>query len=312
LLAKRCIVSLIFVISGPDTSSFFIAAAKNEQMVLQHHSSNSSRYRRKPTHDHATHSRLLSMYIDAVPHFMPRDSNICAPTLSHPDLSLNNLIVSASGPANLQGVIDWQHAAILPYFSILSLPPAVVYNGNKINIDGPLPVPLHSNIDELSVKEQAEYRLQLRLANRHMWYQAKMGFNPRRVTASSLPHILELMNLPTYVTRAWADGAFDLREALVLLRKNWAAITDPNTPCPIKFSEEEMMEHERKLEQFRCYEAAIAAIHSNLQCGGDGWVSHENYDVVHKLLCDLEETWDETITGSPFPFKDGEHSYFLS
>ena len=119
--------------------------------------------------------------------------------------------------------------------------------------------------------------------------------------------------LPTYVTRAWADGVFDLRESLVFLRKNWDAITGPNsTPCPIEFSVEEMMEHETQLEQFRCYETAVDAVYSALHCEGDGWVPHENYDVVRELISSLEETWDETITGSPFPFKDGEHSFFLS
>ena len=304
--------SLIYVISGRDASSFFIAAARNEQMVLQHNSSSSSRFRRKPTHDHATHSKLLSMYIDAVPHFMPSDSNICAPTLWHPDLTLNNLFVSASGPANLQGLIDWQHAAVLPYFSFQSLPPAFEYSGNKIGMKKLIPDALPSNIDELSAEEQAEYRLQHRLAYRHRWYQVKMKLNPRRKAALSLPHLIELIMLPTYVTRAWADGIFDLQECLVSLCKNWSAITDPNTPCPIKFSEEEMKEHERQLEQFRCYEAAIAAVHANLHCEGDGWVADENYDFVHKAICELEETWDENISGSPYPFKDGEHSYFLS
>ena len=218
----------------------------------------------------------------------------------------------ASGPTNLQGIIDWQHAAILPYFSFASMPPALVYNGNKISMDGPLPGSLPSNIYELSAKEQAEYRLQLRLANRHKWYQTKAELNPRRRAALCLPHIQELMMLPTYATRAWADGVFDLREALVLLRKNWAAITDPNTSCPIEFSAEEMMEHERRLESFRCYEAAIDGVYSALHCEGDGWVAHENYDAVRELIGSLEETWDETITGSPFPFEDGEHSYFLS
>ena len=44
----------------------------------------------------------------------------------------------------------------------------------------------------------------------------------------------------------------------------------------------------------------------------DGFVSHEHYDAVRMSIDSLEETWDETIAGSPFPFKDGEHSYFLS
>ncbi|KAF8519327.1 kinase-like domain-containing protein [Hysterangium stoloniferum] len=300
---------------GPwdDASSFFIAAAKNAQLVLAQHSSSSSLYRRKPTHDHAVHSKLLSMYIASVPHFMPpNESDTCAPTLWHPDLSLGNLFVSASGPANLQGIIDWQHAAILPYFSFATVPPALIYDGDKISMEGPLPGPLPSNLEELSTDEQAEYRLQLRLANRHKWYQAKAGLNARRRAASSLPHIEELMMLPTYVTRAWADGIFDLREALVRIRTNWSALASSDTTCPIKLSAEEMMEHEKQLENFRCYEAAVAAVYSALHCEGDGWVPHENYDVVRELIRSLEETWDEVVTGTPFPFKDGEYSYFLS
>jgi hypothetical protein len=40
--------------------------------------------RRKPTHDYAVHSKLLSMYIESVPHFVPpTDSDACAPTLWH-------------------------------------------------------------------------------------------------------------------------------------------------------------------------------------------------------------------------------------
>jgi hypothetical protein len=252
------------------------------------------------------------MYIDAVPHFMPpSDSDVCAPTLWHPDISLKNLFVSASGPGNLQGMIDWQHAAILPYFTFSYLPTAFIYNGDKIDMSKLLPT-LPSNMDELSAEEQAECRLQLRLANRHKLHMAKSWLRPRLRAATSLPHIQELMMLPTYVTRAWVDGIFDLRQSLVLLRKNWAAITDPNTPCPIEFSEEEMMEHERQLEAFRCYEGAVAAVLSALECEGDGFVAHEDYDTVRKLIDELEETWDETITGSPFPFKDGEHSYFLT
>ena len=68
------------------------------------------------------------------------------------------------------------------------------------------------------------------------------------------------MTLPSYVTRAWADSLVDMRQSLVRLSKNWVAITDPNTPCPIEFSVEEMMEHERQLENFRCYEAAVDAL----------------------------------------------------
>jgi len=61
------IIKLLISVLGLDASSFFIAAGKNEQMVMERHSSSSSWYRRKPTHDYAVHSKLLSMYIESVP-----------------------------------------------------------------------------------------------------------------------------------------------------------------------------------------------------------------------------------------------------
>lgn len=298
--------------AGRDATSFFRAAAQNEQAILAQQSSNLVQYRRKPTHDYATHSKLLSMYITAVPHFVPTtNDDLCAPTLWHPDLTLNNVFVSASGIANLEGLIDWQHATVLPYFMFAHLPPAVIYDGDKIDANV-LPPALPSNFEKLSAEEQVECRLQLKFANRHKWYEVQTNRRPRRQSVTSLPQLNQLMMLPTYVTRAWVDGIFDLREALVCLRDNWTFFAGPGVPCPVEFCSEEMVEHERQLEAFRSYEGAIAGVSSALQCAGDGWVSHENYDFVRRKINEFEHLWDDEITGAPFPFKDGEYSFFLS
>ncbi len=301
-----------FSAAGRDATSFFRAAAENELAVLAQQTLSLSQYRRKPTHDFATHSKLLSMYLAAVPHFVPTtDNDVCAPTLWHPDLTLNNVFVSESGIANIEGLIDWQHATVLPYFMFASLPPAVVYEGDKIDLSV-LPPALPSNFDELSAKEQEEYRLQLKFANRHMWYQFQASRTPRRRSVTSLPQLNQLVMLPAYVTRAWVNGVFDLREALVCLRDNWASIAGPGVPCPVEFSSEEMVEHEKQLEAFRSYENTIAALGSALRFAGDGWVTHENYDFVREQMGEFEQMWNEELTGMPFPLKDGEHSFFLS
>jgi hypothetical protein len=140
----------------------------------------------------------------------------------------------------------------------------------------------------------------------------KAGMTTRQRAVYRLPHFNELAMLPTYVTRAWADGVLDLRHALLTLREEWADIAAPGTPCPIEFSPEEMAEHRRQLESFKRYEAAIQAVHSMLEYEGDGLVNHESYDAAQQLIGRLEGTWDENVTESPFPIKDGEYSYFLS
>jgi hypothetical protein len=127
------VLSQIFflVLHHSRASSYFMAAAKNEQIVLEQSSPDLSRFRRKPTHDHATHSKLLSMFMKAIPHFMPpSNSDICAPTLWRPDLSLGNLFVSATGPAHLQVLSTGSmqlsyHISVLRLCSLLSYKRAI-------------------------------------------------------------------------------------------------------------------------------------------------------------------------------------------
>ncbi|KAF5353961.1 hypothetical protein D9756_007032 [Leucocoprinus leucothites] len=295
----------------PDTLSYFTAAAKNEQILIAQQSQKPTHYRRKPTHDFPTHSKLLSMYIDAAPHFLPTDDDLCAPTLWHPDLHLNNTFASSSGPGEIQSIIDWQHATVLPFFMSMSVPPALIYEGDKIDIHQPIPQ-LPANFEELTPDDQAVCRLELRLAYRQKWYQFRVSGDSRRKRGCSLPHLESLMMLPTYVTRAWADGILDLREALDQVRANWTTIAGPGVPCPIEFGSEEMMEHKKQMEAFQRYKAVIALMNSRLQCGGDGLVLDKDYSTSQKMIADVEKLWDENITGSPFPYRDGEYSFFLS
>jgi aminoglycoside phosphotransferase (APT) family kinase protein len=53
-------------------------------------------------------------YLKLAPHTVPREEELSTPTIRHPDLSPSNIFVSDSG--ELTGVIDWQHATILPIF----------------------------------------------------------------------------------------------------------------------------------------------------------------------------------------------------
>ena len=298
--------------SGPNATAYFIAAAKNEQKVLDHIDLTSNRFRRYPLHDRTEHSKLLSMYLAAVPHIMPpNDSDICAPNLWHPDLSLGNLYVSETGPAILQGIIDWQHASILPYFSFLSMPSAFAYWGDKIDMSGMLPGPLPDDIDVRPPEEQAEYRLELKMANRHRYYQGR-STNERQLAVRRLPHASQLEMLPTFVLRTWSDGALNLRHALLTLRERWTKIAGEGTPCPIEFSEEERKKHERQLACYERYEGAMEIAQSALKYKGDGLVSHESFDTAKKAIGRFETVWDEDLTGSPFPFKDGGYSFFLS
>lgn len=62
----------------------------------------------------------LKYYLKLAPHIVPEDSDLCQPTIRHPDLSPTNIFVSESG--EVTGVIDWQHSTILPAFLQARIP----------------------------------------------------------------------------------------------------------------------------------------------------------------------------------------------
>ena len=77
---------------------------------------------------------------------------------------------------------------------------------------GTLPGPLPFELDDRSPEEQAEYRLHVKLANRHRWYQGIYSSNARQMATPRLPLMQnQLKMLSTFVLRAWSDGALNLQ-----------------------------------------------------------------------------------------------------
>ena len=51
---------------------------------------------------------------------------------------------------------------------------------------------------------------------------------------------------------------------------------------------------------------------STLGYEGDGLVDHQDYDRIQRAIDRFGTAWDESLTSSPFPFRDGKYSHFLS
>jgi len=59
-------------------------------------------------------------YLKAASHLVPKVEQLNVPTIRHPDLSPSNIFISDSG--DITGIIDWQHATILPIFLQAKIP----------------------------------------------------------------------------------------------------------------------------------------------------------------------------------------------
>ena len=247
------------------------------------------------------------MAIQAIPHILPPGA-LSSPTLWHPDLSVGNIHVSASGVPHIKGIIDWQHTCILPYFYQASIPPAIISDDHPFDLITP------DNYDELSAEEQEDLLVRQRLFNRYMWYKKHiLANNERRAKVIEGPIQGQLMTLLYCGQRTWFDSVLELRQALLDIKEKWPDVCTSGETCPISFSEEEITEHEKQWDDFLTYRSNMSQVDRYLDIEGDGWVFESNCADIKEKLEEIKGLWNsEEQNGYPFPYEDGQFSFFLT
>lgn len=115
------------------------------------------------------------------------------PTLRHPDFSPNNILVNTSN--DVVGIIDWQHAVILPLCLYAGIPDHFQNWGNPLSETLSKPeVKLPENFDQLSHEEQATLQEAMRRRIVHFYYAA--------LTMKSLPDHFDAIRSENYMLRA--------------------------------------------------------------------------------------------------------------
>ncbi|KAF9479942.1 protein kinase subdomain-containing protein PKL/CAK/Fmp29 [Pholiota conissans] len=238
----------------------------------------------------------------------------------HADLSSNNIMVPRDDGTNTVDrfkrltYIDWQGTSVLPSVLQSDIPALVQYNGNvfKIPADFRKDVPWPEGMDQLGEAEQEIIRAQHRLATRERAYRGALW--PKLAPfAATHSHCIYpwITQLPTRILRGVADGPILLRECLINFCQTWDA-EECHGPCPISFTNEEIVAHVKELNAHQQYEYNRDQIIGALDADMDGWVSNENYERAQMIVKATREQWDETYCGGPFPLEDGRWSFFLT
>lgn len=103
------------------------AVGEREILWLQRYGE--KRYPREPFYRELYHGQKVDPqaqiqhlvdYLKVAPHLVPKVEQLNVPTIRHPDLSPSNILISDSG--DITGIIDWQHATILPIFLQAKIP----------------------------------------------------------------------------------------------------------------------------------------------------------------------------------------------
>lgn len=74
--------------------------------------------------DPEQHVSSLETFLQVAPHLQLHETWLDKPVLRHPDLSMNNILIDDE--LKISGIIDWQHASVLPLFLCAGVPKAFI------------------------------------------------------------------------------------------------------------------------------------------------------------------------------------------
>lgn len=265
----------------------------------------------------ADHIQFLKDYIRIAEYLTPSQDRLTIPTLRHPDLLPSNIFVSDK--LNVVGIIDWQHASVLPLFLHAGIPDPFQNYGDPVSEDGEKPQ-LPADFDQLDHDAQQEAKQKYARQLMHTSYSyATESINPLHYEACTVPQIAVRQKLFRHASNPWEGNSATLRADLVVLYQNWTELTSSSkkqSPCPLLYSEEDCAEWSRRSEVQQKADDTMAGMRDILGVNMDGWTSNENYGFARAMsdkmkascleLAETELERTEVIDHWPFDAKRQE------
>ncbi|PSR75399.1 hypothetical protein PHLCEN_2v9157 [Hermanssonia centrifuga] len=228
----------------------------------------------------SAHVENLNRYLLIASSFVPRDPTLSRFCIRHPDLQQSNILVSRSPDSDCQvvGLLDWQHASILPAFLLAGVPQRLQ------NYDDPVsqsmtPPSLLEDFDELdgTGRTRAEEVYRDRLVH-HLYVTGTEECNKLHYAAFTDPMYALRDRLFQYAGSTWEGETFELKLALIQATERWKALTGGGVPCPVEFDAEDVRET-RKLNEVQARADRFFEMWQNMVgLGEEGWVPTEDYE----------------------------------
>ncbi|KAI9040990.1 aminoglycoside phosphotransferase family protein [Aspergillus affinis] len=266
---------------------------------------------------------LLLDYLKLAPYLdVPSDHCMSRPTLRHPDFSPNNILVNTSN--DVVGILDWQHAAILPLCLCAGIPDHFQNWGDLVSETLSKPeVKLPENLDQLSHEERASVQETMRRRIVHFYYAAlTMKAMPDHFDAIRSESCMLRAKLFQHAQAPWEGDSISLKYAMLQALQRWPLSLDEgaetvgsSAECPVHFSE---AEKQKCVEGFCREQEKLKELGEMRDLVGTdalGWVSGEDElercrAVIQSIKDGLMEhsstEMERTAILSHFPFDDHE------
>ncbi|PGH21522.1 hypothetical protein AJ80_03190 [Polytolypa hystricis UAMH7299] len=214
-----------------------------------------------------THSQLLSQYLQLTPHLnIPSTHRFARLVLWHPDFSPSNILVNSSD--ELVGIIDWQHAVILPLCLCTGIPKYFQNWGDPLSERLAKPeVKLPADFATKSLEEQAVIQETMRKGLVQFYYAAlTMKQSPDYFDALRDENAMLRAKLFDRASTPWEGNSVSLKHTIIQIQRNWPMQLTCDSSrgdvevqaegvCPVSYSDEEILqccqEHDREDEKMK-------------------------------------------------------------
>ncbi|KZT33449.1 protein kinase subdomain-containing protein PKL/CAK/Fmp29 [Sistotremastrum suecicum HHB10207 ss-3] len=270
-----------------------VAAAVKERVYLEHFAQPVLPFRRERRQSYdfekqspADHIENLDRYLRIAPLLMPQNPVLHHFRMRHPDLHPSNVIVSRSEKSNeliITGLLDWQHASILPLFLSAEMPERFQNYDDSIS-QALIPPLLPENIQELD-KPELTHALTLYIKRLpHFHYIKNMEkHNKLHYEAFSDPLSMFIGRLCHQAGVPWQGETHDLKAALTEATERWEELTGGDVPCPIAFEPEDLHKTKELGERLRLADEDFEAYQDMIGIGAQTWSLNEDYSKGKKM-----------------------------
>jgi len=178
------------------------------------------------------------------------------------------------------GLLDWQHASILPMFLLASIP------GRMQNYDDPVSQALTqpslpANMDELDQSKQS-HAMELyhcRLVHFH-YVRITEEYNKLHHDALSDTVSMFIYRLFVQAGGPWEGETHELKTSLIKVTEIWRRLMGEGVPCPVSFEPEDLRKTKELGAKLQVADENFETCRSIIGFESETWVTNEHYEMA--------------------------------